>query len=341
MNFRLKPTLNRIVLGAALLCASVAAQAADIQERTIKFPSASNKGHPQVLGVEKFAELVGQKSGGKITVKLFPGGTLGPDLQVVSAMQGGTVEMNVMNASLLAGNVKEMALFDIPYLIANAKEADAIADGPVGKKLLDKLQERGLVGLAYWDLGFRHMHTTKKPIDKAEDFKGLKMRVIPTPIYVEFMNSLGANAVPMPFTETYTALEQGAIDGMTNPLLNILDGKYNEVTKHLTLTNHMYTPQAVIVSKKFWDKLSAEEKKILQDAATETAVYQRKVARDAAAKVLDEVKKKGMVVHEFPAAEQAKLREMAKPVVAKFTAQIGEPLVAEAIAAVEKVRSGK
>jgi TRAP-type transport system periplasmic protein len=340
MNAMRRTVLSLAVLSSAALFAP-AASAADIQVRTIKFPSASNKGHPQVMGVEKFAELVAQKSAGKLTVKNFPGGALGPDLQVVSAMQGGTVEMNVMNASLLAGNVKEMALFDLPYLITNAKEADAIADGAVGRKLLEKLQERGLVGLAYWDLGFRHVHTTKKPITKAADFKGVKMRVIPTPIYVEFMNSIGANAIPMPFTETYGALEQGAIDGMTNPLLNILDGKYNEVTKHLTLTNHMYTPQAVIVSKKFWDKLSADEKKILQDAATETATYQRKVAREAAAKVIDEAKAKGMTVYEFPPAEVAKLREMAKPVVAKFTAQIGEPLVAEAVAAVEKVRSGK
>ncbi len=229
----------------------------------------------------------------------------------------------------------------MPYLFNNAREADALADGPIGKRLLDKLQERGLVGLAYWDLGFRHMHTTKKPITKADDFKGMKMRVIPTPIYVEFMNALGANAVPMPFTETYTALEQGAIDGMTNPLLNILDGKFNEVTKHLTLTSHMYTPQAVIVSKKFWDKLSADEKKILQDAATETATYQRKVARDEGTKVLAELKKRGMQVHELAPEEIAKMRERAKPVIAKFTKDIGEPLLKEAYAEVEKVRAAK
>ena len=335
-------TLIRSVLALAAAAAlATSAFAADIQERTIKFPSASNKGHPQVAGVEKFAELVKLKSGGKLNVKSFPGGSLGPDLQVVSAMQGGTVEMNVMNASLLAGNVKEMTLFDIPYLLGSAKEADALVDGPIGQRLLDKLQERGLVGLAYWDLGFRQMHTVKKPITKADDFKGMKMRVIPTPIYVEFMNSLGANAVPMPFTETYTALEQGAIDGMTNPLLNITDGKFNEVSKHLTLTNHMYTPQAVIVSKKFWDKLSADEQKILRDAATETAVFQRKVARDEAAKALDELKKRGMTVHELPAEEVAKLRERAAPVVAKFTAQIGEPLVKEAREQIEKVRAAK
>ena len=329
------------IAAALLLAAGGSAVAADVQARTIKFPAASNKGHPQVLGVERFAELVKAKSEGKLAVKPFPGGTLGPDLQVVSAMQGGTVEMNVMNASLLAGNVKEMAIFDFPYLFANTKEADAVADGPVGRKLLDKLQERGLVGLAYWDLGFRQMHTTKKPIAKADDFKGLKMRVIPTPIYVDFMNALGATAVPMPFTETYSALEQGAIDGMTNPLLNILDGKYNEVTKHLTLTNHMYTPQVVIVSKKFWDKLSADEKKILQDAANETALYQRKVARDQAASVLAELKKKGMQVHELAPADIDAMKKRAQPVIDKFTKELGEPLVKEVYAEVAKARGAK
>jgi tripartite ATP-independent transporter DctP family solute receptor len=336
-------SLRTLVTGflvPAMLCAgAVAAQ--DIQTRTLRFPSASNKGHPQVQGVEKFAELVAKKSGGKITVKPFPGGVLGPDLQVVSAMQGGTIDLNVMNASLLAGNVKEMAIFDFPYLVANAEEADAILDGPVGQKLLDRLPAKGLVGLAYWDLGFREIHNNKRPVAKAEDLAGLKMRVIPTPIYIDFMNAIGANAVPMPFTETYTALETGTIDGMTNPLLNIPDGKYNEVSKFLTLTNHMYTPQVVIVSKKLWDKLSPAEQKILKDAAVETATFQRKVARDEAAKVLDALKKGGMKVYELPPEEIAKLREKSKPVVAKYTKTVGEDLVAEVNAEIARVRAKK
>ena len=128
---------------------------------------------------------------------------------------------------------------------------------------------------------------------------------------------------------------------MTNPMLNILDGKYNEVSKHLTITNHMYTPQAVIVSKKFWDKLSADEKKILQDAATETAVYQRKIACDESAKVLAELKKRGMEVHELAPEEIAEMREKAKPVIAKYTKDIGGPLLKKAYAEVEKVRGAK
>jgi tripartite ATP-independent transporter DctP family solute receptor len=330
-----------ILIPGAMLLGHLSEASAQIQTRTLRFPSASNKGHPQVIGVEKFAELVKEKSGGKITVRPFPGGSLGPDLQVVSAMQGGTIDFNVMNASLLAGNVKEMAALDLPFLFNSSEEADAVIDGPVGQKLMDKLPAKGLVGLAYWDLGFREMHTRNKPVAKADDLKGLKMRVIPTPIYVEFMNATGANAVPMPFTETYTALEQGAIDGMTNPLLNIPDGKYNEVSKHLTLTNHMYSPQIVIASKRTWDKLSDEEKKIFQDAAKETAIFQRKVAREEAAKVLEQLKKAGMTVHELPAEEVAKLKERAKPVIEKYKKDLGEEFVGELYAAVEKVRSGK
>ena len=152
------------LLLTATFMAPATGSAQDIQERTLKFPSASNKGHPQVMGVLKFAELVEEKSGGKITVKAFPGGVLGPDLQTVSAMQGGTVDLTVMNASLLAGNAKEFAVLDFPYLFGTAAEADAVVDGPVGQKLFDKLPEKGLVGLAYWDLGFRDMNNEKRPI---------------------------------------------------------------------------------------------------------------------------------------------------------------------------------
>lgn len=334
----------RRILSMSVLTAALAptfmAHATEFEARTVKFPSASNKGHPQVQGVEKFAELMAKKTNGKFKVQAFPGGALGADLQTVSAMQGGTVEMTVMNASLLAGVSKEMAIFDFPFLFNNTREADAVVDGPVGKKLLDKLQEKGLVGLAYWDLGYRQVHTGKKPIAKADDFKGMKMRVIPTAIYVDFMKSLGAAPVPLAFTETYTAMEQGAIDGMTNPLLNILDGKYDEVSKYLTITNHMYTPQAVVVAKKFWDKLTPAEQTLMRESAQETAVYQRKIAREEAAKVLTEIKKKGMTVFELPPEEIAKLRERSKPVIEKYTAELG-PIVGEMYGAVDKVRKAK
>ena len=333
----LKSLLTGVLVPCALLAG--AADAADIQQRTLRFPYANNKGHPQDLGVQKFAEIVAAKSGGKITVKSYPGGQLGPDLPTVSAMQGGTMDMTVMNASLLAGNVKEMAVFDFPLLFRNGREVDAVADGAVGRKLLDKLPERGLVGLTYWELGFRHFHGSKRPIKTADDMKGLKMRVIPTPIYVDFMNATGANAVPMPYTETYTALENRTVDGMGNPLLNILYGKFYEVNKYLTIANYMHNLQAVIVSKKLWDKLSEDERTIIRDAANEAAVYQRRVAREEDAKALEQLKAQGMIVNELPAEELAKLGEIAKPVIAKYSKDIGEELVKDLYAEIEKVRA--
>ena len=257
-------TLLKTLLATALVAASLVS-GAHAQDRTIKFAFQNQKDHPQAQGAQKFADLVAAKSGGKIQVKLFPGGTLGGDLQTVSALQGGTVEMTVLNAGILSAQTKEFGIYDFPFLFATPQEADAVTDGPFGKKLLDKLKAKNLVGLAYWELGFRNVTNSKKPITKAEDLAGLKIRVIQSPIYIDMFNALGANAVPMPFPELYTALEQKAVDGQENPVTTILSSKFNEVQKHLAITRHMYNPQAVIVSKKFWDGLSPAEQKWIND----------------------------------------------------------------------------
>jgi tripartite ATP-independent transporter DctP family solute receptor len=321
-----------------LLARAGAGRAAEIQERTLRLSTAGNKGSPHDIGARRFADLVAEKSGGKITVKVYLGGALGPDLQNYSAMQGGTLDLNISNASYLAGNVKEMAVFDFPFLFGTPQEVDAVADSAVGRKLLDRLPERGLVGLAYTDLGFRHFHNRRRPIARAEDVAGLKMRVIPTPIYVDVMNALGANAVPMPYTETYAALESGAIDGMTNTLVNIIDMKFYEVARHLTLTSHMYNAQALIMSKTTWDKLSEDERGIVQEAAAEMAPYQREASRELSAKALDQLRQEGVEVVELPPEEIAKMRERVQPVIDKYTKEVGADLVDEIRAEIAKVR---
>ncbi len=341
MQFRLNRILCGAMLGASLVCASLAASAADIKERTIKFAMQNSAGSAQFDAAAKFAEIVKAKSGGKLTVKVFGGGALGKDVAVVSAMQGGTVEMCVMNSSLLAGVVKEMGVLDFPFMFANEKEAYAVVDGPVGSKLHALLEPKGLVGLSYWELGFRHFHNSKRPITKLEDLQGLKIRVIETPIYVDFMNAMGANATPIPFPELYGALEQKAIDGGTQPVINMVNAKLYEVQKFYTLTGHMYNPQSVIFSKKIWDTYSADEKKLLQDAVSEARDYERQISRERNAKGLEELKAKGMQINELPPAEIAKMKEKAKPVVAKYTQIIGEPLVNELHAAVDKAHAGK
>src|SRR5688500_851010 len=258
----MKLSMHKVLL-AAVAALAVTGVAAQIKDRTFKFAFQNQSGHPQAQGAQKFADLVAEKSGKKITVKLFPGGTLGGDLQTVSALQGGTVEMTVLNAGILTAQVKEFAAYDFPFLFNNAQEADAVTDGPFGQKLLAKLDEKNLHGLGYWDLGFRNLTNSKRPIAKAEDIAGLKIRVSQSPIYIDLFSTLGANATPMPFPELYSALDQKAVDGQENPNTVIASSKFAEVQKHITQTRHIYNPQALIISKKAWDGMSAEEKKII------------------------------------------------------------------------------
>lgn len=314
-------------LVAACMLVGGTAAAAEINSHTVKFATAGAAGSPIALGMDKFAELMDAKSGGQIKVRRFPGGQLGGDVQTISAMQGGTVEMSTMNAGLLSGVIKEFGLVDLPFLFDSPAQADAVMDGPFGKALLEKLPEKGLVGLAYWELGFRQLTNSRRPVTKVEDIEGLKIRVIQSPLYIDLFNALGANAVPMPFPELYTALETGAVDGQENPAPSILTAKFNEVQKYLTVTRHIYNPQLVIVSKKFWDKLNADEQKLFQEAAIEAQAFQRSVSRDQADKALEELKAEGMEISELPPEEVAKFREKVKPVAEKHAQAADQALV--------------
>ncbi|MCS6811663.1 MAG: TRAP transporter substrate-binding protein [Tepidimonas sp.] len=332
--------MKRKFLQSMLVTVTSLALAAVVQAqpRTIKFANQNAKGHPIVQGMDKFAELVEQKSGGRLKVQVFAGGALGSDQANVSALQGGTLEMAAMNSGIFASVVKEFAVYDFPFMFASPREADVVLDGPFGRQLHAKLEEKGLVGLAYYELGFRHITNNRRPIQRVEDIAGLKLRVIPNPINVDWVSALGANPTPLPFPELYAALEQRAVDGQENPLATIWGAKFYEVQKYLTLTYHQYNPQSVVVSKKFWDSLSAEDRRILQEAAVESARFQREQARSAVAGTLDNLKKAGMQVTELPAAEVAKMRERMKPVIAKHTAAVGEATVAALQAELDKLR---
>ena len=310
----------------SLVAAGGVAQAQDIQERTIRFGHLNNPDHPTSLGVRKFAELVAAKSGGKITVKEYPSSQLGNELQQQSALQGGVQEMLVASTTSLAGIVKEFGLFDFPFLFSNARQADAMVDGPLGKMLSGKLAEKGVVVLAFFDLGFRNVTNGKRPITKAEDLEGLKLRVIPNPVFLETFKTFKANPIPMPFAELYGALESKAVDGQENPYAVILSSKFYEVNKYVSGTNHVYATNPVQISKRFWDKLSPAEQKLLQDAAIEAQNYQRVVSREISGKAVAELKAKGMVHNEIAPAEQARMRAEVKPVYDKFAASY-EPAV--------------
>lgn len=333
----MKRLLLKTLVAALAVGAVGFAAAQDIRERSFKLALQNPKGHPLASGAEKFAEIVAARSGGKLKVNVFPGGTLGGDAANVSALQGGTIEMVVLNSGILAAQVKEFVVYDFPFMFANAKEADAVVDGPFGQKLHAKLQDKGIVGLAYWELGFRQLTNGRRPVTKVEDIAGLKLRVIPNPINIDWVKALDANPTPLAFPELYAALEQKAVDGQENPISVIQANKFAEVQKYLTLTNHQYNPQSVIFSKKVWDALNAAERKVLQDAAVEAGKFQRQLTREQASGSVEELRKSGMQITELSPAETAKLRDRMKPVIEKHGAPIADT-VKELQAALDKLR---
>jgi len=325
-----------LAVACGVAVASGVAQA-QVRDQQMRLSTVNPANHPISMGAAKFAEIVGQKSGGKMVVKVFPGAVLGGDVQALSAVQGGTIDFTVMNSGILQSQVKEYTIVDFPFLFNDPKEADAVVDGPIGKLLADKLPAKGLVHLSYWELGFRNLTNSKRPVAKLEDIPGLKIRVIQSPIYIDTFNALGANAVPMPFPEVYTALEQKTIDGQENPLPVIEANKLQEVQKFLSLTRHVYNPQSVLISKKTWDRLNKDEQDVLMAAAKEAQTYQRKLSREAQDQALATLKKT-MQVNEIPPAELAKIRTKVKPVVDKYSAEVGPDLVKQLYAEIDKVR---
>lgn len=322
----MKRPLTPFFLAIALL-AGGAAQAQDVQERTLKFGHLNNTDHPVSLGVKRFAELVAAKSGGKLRVQEFPSSTLGNELQQQSALQGGVQEMSAPATTSLAGIVKEFGLIDFPFAVGSFAQADALLDGPFGQALIAKLPEKGLVALGYWDLGFRNVTNSKRAITRPEDFDGLKLRVIPNPVFLETFKALKANPVPMAFGELYGALEAKAVDGQENPFSVILSNKFYEVQKHVSATNHVYAANILLVSKRFWDKLSPTEQRILTEAANEGRAHQRQVSRAAAQKAVGELQAKGMAFNEVSAAERQRIGQMVKPVTDKMAAAYDPELV--------------
>jgi len=336
-NVKLK-TLAAGLLGALLVAGTTGAMAADIKDRTIKYAVIYDMKHPHGLGAQKFADLVAQHSDNKMKVKVYPNATLGGEIAIISAMQGGTVEMAAMATSQLVGVIKDFAALDLPFLFNSEKEVDRVVDGPVGKTFLDKMPAKGLIGLSWFEHGFRNLTNSRRPVMKLEDLSGLKIRVEQNAVAIDTWNGLGSNAVPMPFPELYGALEQKAVDGQENPYSTVDSAKFYEVQKYLSVTKHKYTPLVVTVSKKFWDQLSADEKKVIQDAATEAAVYQRKANRELNEQYLQSLKKVGMQINEIPAGEVARMRAKVQPVVDKFSAQISGTLVKDLFGEIEKAR---
>lgn len=311
------------ILTAALLALglAVSAQAQDIKA---KLGTSLPDSHPQTIGARKFAELADKKSNGRIKISVFSGAQLGSDQQMQGALRGGTQEFTVPSTATLANLVKEFGVIGLPFSFASEKQADAVLDGAFGQSLLARLPEKDLIGLGFWENGFRNFTNSKRPITKADDLAGLKVRTMQNNLYIDLFNGLGANAVPMPVNELFTALETRAVDAQENPFTVVHAQKFYDVQKYLSTTGHAYDALVLIASKKFWDGLKPEDRSLLQAAAAEATVFQRQTSRELNARMRAELVKLGMQVNDVSDAERQAMRAKLAPVIAKHQAVVGE-----------------
>lgn len=322
-------------LGLALLLPVVGVHA---QERVFKLSAGDPIDAPGPAGAKLFSEHLKSASGGALNVKVFPSAMLGNDVQMLGSLPAGTIEFALVGAPTLVGLVKEFGVLDLPYQFGSTDEVDAMLDGPMGQQLLARLEEKGLVGLGFWEIGFRNLTNSRHPIEKWEDLKGLKIRTVQSPIFRTFFDHLGANAQPMPINEVFSALEMRAIDGQENPISLIATQRYNEVQKYLTLSEHIYTAYVLLMSKKTWDSLSDEQRVQVRQAAEQARSEQRKLARQANQEKLGELKDSGMQVNALSDEQRQRFVEQAKIVTEQVRGSIDADFVQAWQAELQRVR---
>jgi tripartite ATP-independent transporter DctP family solute receptor len=305
------------------------------ETKVIKAGIGLNDQHPQYLGLLKFKEIVEEKTDGEITVQTFHSGQLGDDRTMTEALQLGSQEVTIPSTAPLANFVPEFSVFDFPFIFPNEQVADIVLDGPVGQKFLDKLESQELVGLAFWENGFRNVTNSKRAIKTVEDFKGLKLRTMENEVHLEAFRALGANPAPMAFTELFTAMQQGTVDGQENPFATIYLSKFYEAQSFFSNTNHVYSPFVFLMSKSFYDELTPDQQQIVRDAAIEAGALERQLNREANEKYVAELVAEGMEYSEITPEENQKMKELVQPVIDKFSEKIGQETVKEVYDAVE------
>jgi len=281
--------------------------------------------HPYTLGMVRYADLVKQRSNGRVAIQIHHSRQLGDERQVVEGLQLGTIHLTVTSTGPLGGFVPEMNVVDLPFLFRDADHAYKVLDGEIGRSLLNKFDAVGIKGLAYWENGFRHITTAKKPVQQPGDMKGLKIRVMENKVHQAAFRQLGSDATPMAWGEVFTSLQQGLLDAQENPIPIIYTFKLNEVQRYMSLTGHVYSPAPVLLSKKTWERLPPDIQQVMFETAMEVARYQRGLIREQEQKQIGELRAKGMTVIENP--DRAAFREAMKPVFEQFQGQFGKDLV--------------
>ena len=288
------------------LTISLSAMAAAAAPRVIKLGTTVNEQDSFQVAALKFGELVKERTNGAYVIEVYPNAALGDERTMLEGMQMGTMDMGIITSGPFVNFVPEFGMFDLPFIFISNEHAYAVLDGELGQSILAKLEDVGIKGLAYAERGFRNLTNSVRPVKSAADIKGLKIRVMENEVYTNTFKALGVNAVPMAWTETLTALQQGTIEGQENPVNVIHAFKLWDSQKHVTMTRHAYAAAIFTMSKRLFDKLPADVQKIVKDAAQEAAVYERAWVADNEARQMADLKKNGMGIIEDPDLESFK-----------------------------------
>ena len=310
-----------VLLGILLLSVSAMSMAEPV---VIKFSHVVAPDTPKGKAAEKFKQMVEERSKGAMKVEIYPNSQLYKDREELEALQLGAVQILAPSMAKFGPlGAREFELFDLPFIFPNKETLYRTMDGVVGKRLFTKLETKGITGLAYWDNGFKQM-SANKPMHKVADFNGLKMRIQSSKVLDAQMKALGAMPQVMAFSEVYTALQQGVVDGTENPLSNIYTQKMHEVQKHMTLSDHGYLGYAVITNKKFWDGLTADQRSLISQAMKEATVYERSIAQQEGDDSLAKIRAaKTTEIYTLTEAERAEWMKALLPVHKEFESVVG------------------
>ncbi|MGC2338419.1 MAG: TRAP transporter substrate-binding protein [Pseudolabrys sp.] len=331
--------MRKWLLAAAAAAIFIAPVAATAQAPiVIKFSHVVAPNTPKGKGAEKFKELAEKYTNGKVKVEVYANSTLYKDKEELEALQLGAVQMLApSNSKFGPMGVKDFEVFDLPYLLPNKAALRKVTDGPIGKAMLKKLETKGMVGLAYWDNGFKEM-SANKPLRMPEDYKGLKFRIQSSKVLEAQFRALGAIPQVMAFSEVYQALQTGVVDGQENTPSNMFTQKFHEVQKYTTLTNHGYIGYVVVVNKKFWDDLPADIRGQLEKAMAEATVYSNEISEKENTESLDDIKKSGKTELITPtAAESAAMRKAMEPLFQEMAGRVGKQLIDDVVKAASGV----
>lgn len=333
------PIIKTLALNTLALFISLAvvgtANAADFDDMdpvTLRLAHVVNEQDGFHIAALKFEELVEARTDGKVDIEIYPNASLGDERTLLEGMQIGTVDMGVITNGPVANFVEEMAVFELPFLFPSNEAAYEVLDGPIGQELLDKLSEVNLKGLAYAERGFRNLTNSERAVNSPADLDGLRIRVMENPVYTDTFRELGANAIPMAWTEALTAMQQGTIDGQENPVNVIHSFDLNETQTHMTLSRHTYAPAIFVMGMPVWNQLPESAQTVIEDAAQEAAEHERQMNAEMEADQLAALREAGMQINDSP--DLGAFQEAVAPVYEKYGEQFGDylPRIQEALA---------